>query len=81
MTNKNTSAPDHTTTTVQILWGDSPGKAVPSIWQDMHIVQQNRTLQKVCHSRRSRMVNRMEQGVSQEYKEDDIEMVVSIQYA
>ena len=31
--------------------------------------------QKVCHSRRSRVVNEMEQEVSQEYKEDDIELV------
>ena len=30
---------------------------------------------KVCHSRRSRVVNEMEQEVSQEYKENNIEMV------
>ena len=30
---------------------------------------------KVCHRRRSRVVNEMEQEVCQEYKEDDIEMV------
>ena len=30
---------------------------------------------KVCHSTRSRMVNDMEQEVSQEYREDEIEMV------
>ena len=30
---------------------------------------------KVCHSTRSRVVNKMEQEVSQQYKEDNIEMV------
>ena len=41
-----TSAPEHTVTTVQILWVDPPAKAVPSIWQDVHRVQQGRTLPK-----------------------------------
>ena len=30
---------------------------------------------KVCHSRKSRVINEMEQEVSQEYTEDDLEMV------
>ena len=41
-----TRGPVHwtTVTTVQILWGDPPAKAVPSIWQDVCGVQQSRTL-------------------------------------
>ena len=38
--------PEHTATAVQILWGNSPAKAVASIWQDVFGVQQSRTLQK-----------------------------------
>ena len=34
-----------TVTALQILWGNSPTKAVPSIWQDMCGVQQGGTLQ------------------------------------
>ena len=35
--------PDHTMAVMYILWGDPPAKAVPSIWQNVFRVQQNRT--------------------------------------
>ena len=43
--NKNINAPEqHTMTTMQILWWDTSAKKMPSIWQDMHRVQQNWTV-------------------------------------
>ena len=62
-------------TTMQILWWNTPTKTIPSIWQDMHGVQQIGHFHRVCQSRKSRVVNEMEQEVSQEYTEDDLEMV------
>ena len=62
-------------TTMQILWWDTPTKTMPSIQEDMHRVQQNWTFLRVCQNRKSRVVNKMEQEVTQEYTEDDLEMV------
>ena len=64
---------------MQILWGDPTAKAGPSVWQEYGKMCSECSkighFPKVCCSRRSRVVNEMEQEVSHEYKEDDFETV------
>ena len=60
---------------VQILWGNPPAKAVPKYGKTCVECSKVGHFRKVCHSRRSRVVNEMEQEASQEYKEDNIKMV------
>ena len=54
------SKPDHTVRAMQVLWGNPPANAVPSIQHDVCKVGHFR---KVCQSRRSKVVNEMEQEV------------------
>ena len=61
-------------TAVQILWGNPPAKAVPSIWQDVcGSVARWDTSGRSAIVEGAGVVNEMEQGVSQEYREDEIE--------
>ena len=65
--------PDHTVTAMQILWVNTPAKIVPSVWQDVCGDSKMGHFKEVCHSKRSRVINEMEQEMSQEYSKGEIE--------
>ena len=60
---------------MQILWGVHQLRQCPAYRKTCVECRKVGHFRKVCHSRRSRMVNDMGQEASQEYREDEIEMV------
>ena len=60
---------------MSVLWQSPHSKTMPSIWEGMCGVWHDGTFQKVCHSKRRRVVNKIEVEMSQEYSKGEIETV------
>ena len=60
---------DHTTTALYILWGIHQPRQYPAYYKAYMECSKIGHFQKVCHSRRNRVIN------EKEYTEDSLEMV------